>query len=736
VRVRVSGSSHRMPRVLLVEGICGDAADWDAFDEVLSDSGFVVSRLQYASPFFSLRPQDYTRILTAALEGMGPGRVAVVAHSMGGLIAREYMRKQAATPASKGKIAQLVTLGTPHHGSDLLSQVLSLWAPLRWVVGKILNNPCLSSPLTRPALRDMAPGSWFLNRLNYGGQRVDSAGSHGWDTHLPETSLPANVYLASIAGTGTFCKPLYRDMFWKPKGVYRPNDCTVATGGSLLANTNTFRAADPALSLEKPAAHTPEETTPCGEAYYRFGTLAQRVARILLTSPAALPISTPVDEPGELPTAGVGDEEEDFQAAPAIDDSVPAGQTVTETFAIPATSRVRFALVSTDAHLSLLDPNGTTITVNDTSQVAGIAFFNTDGGALECFEIANPQSGIWTMRIDAASSIAGQRAGVIAQYLSGSVAGLSVSSDLLYAGDVVRVRGQLITGPTRRTDVTWSCRIVRPDEASDLLTLYDDGAHGDSLAADGIYGNSATPTGGVGLYVVVGSASAPGVGPLAAVAYCEVADTQDLAVQPSDIVLSEDPPSAGDSVTVYATVHNNSSKPAMGVTVEIRDLRADTVLGAGTVDLAMGGTATVQAPWIPASPDSHEISVHVSPYVLDESDYSNNTASRVVVVQSPVGVDPGHTSSTLRFDPPRPNPTSLGVVFSFSLPQRSTASLHVHDILGRRIRSWSWTSLSPGRHFVEWDGRGPNGERSATGVYLCSLVAGTERLQRRIVLRR
>jgi len=57
-------------------------------------------------------------------------KVVIVAHSMGGLVAREYMREM----GEQGKphhIAKLVTLGTPHRGSDLEQLPVNLaWAGL------------------------------------------------------------------------------------------------------------------------------------------------------------------------------------------------------------------------------------------------------------------------------------------------------------------------------------------------------------------------------------------------------------------------------------------------------------------------------------------------------------------------------------------------------------------------------------------------------------------------------
>jgi hypothetical protein len=313
---------------------------------------------------------------------------------------------------------------------------------------------------------------------------------------------------------------------------------------------------------------------------------------------------------------------------------------------------------------------------------------------------------------------------------------LTVLTNPIFSGDVMRVRGQCATGGVRRTDVSWTCEVLRPDGVTTSLALYDDGAHADSLAGDGIYGNTAAPVGGVGQYALTATASAPSLGPLATVAYCELADTQDLAVGTSDIYLSSNVPQAGDSLTVFATVHNNSSVAALGVAVDIRELQTGVILGSSTIDLAAGSAVQVQAPWKAAAPDSHMIQVQVSPTVLDESNYANNSASRLIVLGTPVSVPREGGPSRLRFDPPYPNPTSHGVMFFFSLPQSASGSLGVYDILGRRVREWHWATLMPGAHSLEWDGRGTSGQRVGPGVYLCRLEVGSERLQRKIILRR
>jgi hypothetical protein len=87
--------------------------------------------------------EDYARELHHHVERIvaatGQPRVVLVGHSMGGLVARAYVARHGA-----GRIARIVTLGTPHHGS---------W--LAWL-GRGENA------------REMRPGSAFLADLERG----------------------------------------------------------------------------------------------------------------------------------------------------------------------------------------------------------------------------------------------------------------------------------------------------------------------------------------------------------------------------------------------------------------------------------------------------------------------------------------------------------------------------------------------------------------------------------------
>jgi triacylglycerol esterase/lipase EstA (alpha/beta hydrolase family) len=63
---------------------------------------------------------DYVPLVERAVQELceqaGTDKVAIVAHSMGGLVARAWMRRH-----GSARVARVITLGTPHHGTALAS---------------------------------------------------------------------------------------------------------------------------------------------------------------------------------------------------------------------------------------------------------------------------------------------------------------------------------------------------------------------------------------------------------------------------------------------------------------------------------------------------------------------------------------------------------------------------------------------------------------------------------------
>jgi triacylglycerol esterase/lipase EstA (alpha/beta hydrolase family) len=106
--------AERLP-VLLVHGyVCNRAACW-SLARALRRRGETVWAPTLEPVYGSIDAwvAPFGAAVDALREATGAGRVVVVAHSMGGLAARAYLRARGGE-----KVARLITVGTPHRGSE------------------------------------------------------------------------------------------------------------------------------------------------------------------------------------------------------------------------------------------------------------------------------------------------------------------------------------------------------------------------------------------------------------------------------------------------------------------------------------------------------------------------------------------------------------------------------------------------------------------------------------------
>jgi triacylglycerol esterase/lipase EstA (alpha/beta hydrolase family) len=104
----------RAPVLLLHGVLCNAGAMQDLRSELVGRHVDPVYTMSYGPPLSSIErfvDQVASRI-DAILAATGASRVALVGHSMGGLVARAYLRRHGGE-----KVSLLMTLGTPHHGS-------------------------------------------------------------------------------------------------------------------------------------------------------------------------------------------------------------------------------------------------------------------------------------------------------------------------------------------------------------------------------------------------------------------------------------------------------------------------------------------------------------------------------------------------------------------------------------------------------------------------------------------
>lgn len=102
--------------VLLVHGYACNSGYWTQLSCLLERGGISHHALDLEP--LSAAIDDYVPQLHGAVEKLcartGSSKLIIVAHSMGGLVARAYLRAH-----GNDRIARVITLGTPHHGTRL-----------------------------------------------------------------------------------------------------------------------------------------------------------------------------------------------------------------------------------------------------------------------------------------------------------------------------------------------------------------------------------------------------------------------------------------------------------------------------------------------------------------------------------------------------------------------------------------------------------------------------------------
>jgi pimeloyl-ACP methyl ester carboxylesterase len=154
------------PMVVLVHGLDCNRSNWYPMAELLIGQGYQVAYFTYPSD----EPLEesaalFTRVMRAVREVFPDVKLDVVAHSMGGLVARDYIEGD----DYDGGVDHLIMLGTPNAGSR--------WAAYRWALEvqehyhlwKSDPNWHWTWAITDglgEAGRDLKPTSLFLQSLN------------------------------------------------------------------------------------------------------------------------------------------------------------------------------------------------------------------------------------------------------------------------------------------------------------------------------------------------------------------------------------------------------------------------------------------------------------------------------------------------------------------------------------------------------------------------------------------
>ncbi|WP_295391680.1 alpha/beta fold hydrolase [uncultured Thiodictyon sp.] len=169
LRDRPAGAS--VGRVLLIHGLDEPGSIWDDLVPALGGAGYEVWELRYPNDQGIDRSADY---LAQHWLDLPPGRpVVLIGHSMGGLVARDFvsrLRHPVGAPARVAgtSVAGAILVGTPNQGSEWAR--LRVWLELRDQFptgqGRRFSLFAALRDGTGEAKIDLRPGSDFLRALN------------------------------------------------------------------------------------------------------------------------------------------------------------------------------------------------------------------------------------------------------------------------------------------------------------------------------------------------------------------------------------------------------------------------------------------------------------------------------------------------------------------------------------------------------------------------------------------
>jgi len=452
------------PRVVLVHGYDWNSNSASCGMEILAEYIENPANMEgrsFKTECLSYRTQEGViagaEALKQRIDGLGQDKVDIVAHSMGGLVARYYIERL----GGKDKVRSLTMLGTPNWGTQAAMPMCdrNWWFLIRQQIDQFDQAAC-----------DLRPNSPLIQALNV------NPGSHAGALYNVITGNVGNLLLE------------------------RPNDCAVPVRSAEGLSFPTIIDAVSHVTMSGPAALVSGCTAP-GEiedtgvhgqvrdillASNGFvGLAAQGAAEVAADPP-------PPDQPAPDALAwrnGVIANGDPLELPVTMPDGQASGTFV---FQAPPSTEVSLAY-------SLLRPDGTLVGQSDpdVSFVAGPAL---DGSDETWYTIANPTPGLWIMRVVGTSVPVDGWPFELQALVPGRISVLASAGAGHYDTDEpIALQADVAIVGTPVADATVNATVTKPDGTAAAVPLVGDGS--------GAYAGSFGDTSACGMYLVLVTAS-------------------------------------------------------------------------------------------------------------------------------------------------------------------------------------------------------------------------------------
>lgn len=468
--------------VILVHGWNDTAASWDTYRNEflpsigLTDYGYAVDNIDTGhgdgtSLSIEENAKKLDEYIVRVKRETGAKQVNIVAHSMGGLIARRYIKEYMDVNAPDVHI--LIMLGTPNAGANL-----ALALALGGIPGFV------------PSTKELTP-SYIINQFN------------------PNNPAPDNVPFYAIAGN-YYC---LHKIPWNNTFEEQPNDIAVSRksvftipeqGRWTFPDRQTSGCGGDHLGMR-----SSKEYDGGKEIFERY------VGPLLLGQMPIIPSEPQTFAVQQINASQVDHLQEESNNLDTLQFTnvqtntlQPSGRLEFIRILEPTTN-ASFIIVGQPEQMvvSLRDPSGQVITPNTSNPNIQYMQMAAEFMPITSYTVKNPTSGIWTIIVEANTQT--PSVGVSVTALGSLASDLRLTLPILDASPIIyqtiSVMAKLHKGDTTVVDAKVSAQFILPNGTTSQITLLDDGLHGDEGANDGLYSYQFTPM-TPGLYTALISA--------------------------------------------------------------------------------------------------------------------------------------------------------------------------------------------------------------------------------------
>jgi flagellar hook assembly protein FlgD len=73
-------------------------------------------------------------------------------------------------------------------------------------------------------------------------------------------------------------------------------------------------------------------------------------------------------------------------------------------------------------------------------------------------------------------------------------------------------------------------------------------------------------------------------------------------------------------------------------------------------------------------------------------------------------------------------------MITYAVPYSANVNVSIYDIHGRHIKTLASGMRTAGYHKIAWNAEGTNGQRVASGIYICKMHSGKFISQKKLIL--